>query len=110
METPAELGLGYAQFEQRFVQGFHEFGRIVRPTVGQCGPGLIPDALVRVEFGGVGRQGFQVNSMTAAQQGADGVSLVGAAVVPNHDDDPTQMPEQMAQEVGHFDVVEVGLG
>src|SRR3990172_4467552 len=109
MEAPTEFGLGQAQFDQRFVQGFREFGRIVGPTVGQQCPSPVPNPLVRVEFGGVGRQGFQVDSPTAAQQRADGVSLVGAAVVPDYDDEAAQMVEQMAQKIGHLDVIEVGF-
>ena len=110
VEAPAEFGLGQAEFDQDFRQRSRKFGGSVGPTVGQRRPSLVPDPLVRVEFGGVRGQSFQMKAPIAAQQGADGVSLVRAAVVPDHHDEAAQMSEQMAQEVGHLDVVEVGLG
>ena len=109
VEAPTELCLGQAKFNQDFRQCLGKFGRIVGPTVGQRRASLVPHALIRVEFGGVRRQGFQVDSPTAAQQRADGVSSVGAAVVPDYDDEAAQVSEQMAQEIGHLDVIEVGL-
>jgi len=84
-------------------------GAGVGSSVGQRRAGLVPDTLVGVEFGGIGRQGFQAQAPTAAKQGAYRVAPVAATIVPEHDDTPAQMLEQVPQEIGHRDIIEVGF-
>lgn len=91
MDTPAQCGSRAAEFAQFPGNGIEQLRRIVRSAVGEFVVHLIPDAFVRVEFRGISREGLQEQARVLSQEGADGLSLVNAAIVPHDDDMFAQM-------------------
>ena len=67
-------------------------------TVGQAALGLLPDAFVRVELGGVAREAVEMQPRMTGLQRTDGIAAVDRAVVPDHDHGTAKMSEQVAQE------------
>ena len=85
---------------------------MIRSTVGQGVVRLVPNAFVGIQFGRVGGKAFQMQSAKASAQVSDRVAFVGFAVVPNDEDVPLQVPEQITQEptnLGLLDVFAVQL-
>jgi len=109
VEAPPELGLGAAEAGQDFAEGVGQFCWVIRAPVGKRCARLVPDALVGVEFGSIGRQRFNAYSLAAAQEGAHVVSLVATTVVPDDDHEAAQVFQQMPKENGDLSVVEVGV-
>lgn len=107
MEAPAEFGWRFADSKQRRFECLHEFGGGVWSPVGEDGSRLVPDCLVRVEFGRVRGKGFESKAPLATQESPHGLSLVTAAVVEDHDDEASKVSQQVAEERGHVDVVKV---
>ena len=78
------------------VQGVH----VRRAGVGQRVVfEVAPPVFVGVEFGRVAREVFQVKSPTPPEPRPQCPALVGRQVVPDHHHAPTQVPEQVTQEV-----------
>jgi hypothetical protein len=69
--------------------------------------GLIPDALIRVEFRSVGREAFQAQPRETTTEFADGFAFMGFAIVPYHDHRAAQMTQYVAQEFTHFGLLDV---
>jgi len=107
VETPTEFSLERTNFRDDFAQVILELPRIVRPSVGEGGAGLIPHSFVGIEFRSVGRQQFQMDAPTTAEEGSHGVALMATAIVPDHDHMPPKMLEQLPQEIRHRHVIEI---
>jgi len=93
-----EFALGASDVFQGVEEVTHEGIEIVRAAVGQRGLGQGPDALIRVQLGGVGGEAFQVEAGKPAAELADGLAPMGAPIVPEDNDVPAQVPEEVAQE------------
>jgi hypothetical protein len=67
----------------------------------------LPDTLVRVELGCVGRKPDQVQPVDAVAQGPDQVALVGVASVPEQEHVTAEMPEQVTKEEAYLRLLDV---
>lgn len=81
----------------------------VRATVGQRVLCLGPDALVGVEFRSIGRKGFETQAGVLTKKGADRLTFVDSAVVPDDDDVSAQVAQEMTQEAADFFAMDVLL-
>ena len=70
----------------------------VGSAVGQTALGLLPDAFVRIELGGVAREAVEMQPGMTCLQRTDGIAAVDRAVVPDHDHGTSKMSEQVTQE------------
>lgn len=87
-------------------------GDIVGATVGETPFGVGPDGFVGVELRGVGRKEFEMQPREPAADFANPVSFMNAGVVPDHDDVPAEVSQQVAEELADLavpDVVRVTL-
>lgn len=110
METPAQFPRGCADSCHGLAQHFRQFRRVVRPDVRQCGSGLVPHALVGIQFGGVGRKRFEADPSAAAAEEVNIFTLVNFSVVPDHDEAALNLFQQMPQERGYVHGMNVGFG
>lgn len=91
--------------------GAHVAGQdeqVVRPAVGQDSLGELPDVLVRVQLGGVGRKVLDAEAPEAAAQSLDQGSAMDLDAIPEHDEGAAKVAEQLAHEradVGRLEVV-----
>jgi len=90
-------------------QDVHERGRRVGPAVGQPGLEELPDALVGVQFRGVGWEGDQMESGRAAEQVLDRLPTMNAAIVEQHDEVARDLPQQRPEEARHLVALDIVL-
>jgi len=81
---------------ERLVERTRQFVEVVGASIGQRMVGLIPDALIRVEFRSVGREALQAEPRETTTEFADGFAFVGFAIVPYHDHTAAQMTQYVA--------------
>jgi hypothetical protein len=86
LDAPAEERRRGGQATDFLGQDVQKFGRRIGPAVGQVGLEVIPDALVRVQLWGVGREGFQVQPGRTAEELLHGLPAMNAAIVEQHDE------------------------
>jgi len=90
----------------------HQFGLRVRPTISQGAFEVIPDALVGIQFGGVRREGHQMQTTRAVKQFSDWIATMDSAVVQQHDQMSSNLAQQLTQEANDLfalDVVRIQL-
>ena len=108
MNASAQPARRLLQCPQRSVQPPVEGVEISGAAIGQASLGIRPDALVGIEFGGVGREIFQMEPRVAATQLPDRFALVDRSIIEEHDHVAPQVAQQMEEEgadVGVADVV-----
>jgi len=66
-----------------------------------------PDTFVGIELRRIGREAFQVQTRKGSTQGADGLTSVGAAVVPQHNHLFAQVAQKMPEKLAHLGVLDV---
>ena len=80
---------------------------VVGATVGESAFGVGPDRFVGVELRGVGRKAFEMQSRKPATDFSNPFSFVNAGVVPNHDDVPAEVAQQVPEELADLVVPDV---
>lgn len=70
---------------------------IVQTGVRQIMAAQSPDSFIGIEFRGIRRKRFEMQPGKAPTQRANRLALVLPAVVPQHDDRPSQMAQEMTQ-------------
>ena len=80
---------------------------VVGPPVGQLPLGERPDALVRIQLGGVGRERLEVQSGDSGAERADDGTLVDRPVVPHDDHAAAKVAEKLPEERTHGRGLEV---
>ena len=110
MEAPAKFHLGFAKLIEHHLRILGKLVWIIGAAISHCRTHLVPHAFIRVQFRGVGRQSLQPYSTIPAQKRTYGFSPVMPTIVPDHNNETTQMLEQLTQEIGNCDVVKIGIG
>ena len=85
---------------------------VVRATVGETPFGVGPDGFVGVELRGVGRKAFEMQPREPTADFPNRFSFVNAGVVPDQDDVPAEVAQQVAEEFADLvvpDVLRVAL-
>lgn len=104
----AEGGGGAAHTTKGREEIARQRGEPVGPAIGEGGFREGPDPLIGVEFGRVGRQELKVEARDPVTQRVDGGPFVDPSVVPEHDDRPPQVPEEMAKELTDLGLADIG--
>jgi len=107
METRPETGRRVAEVCQSRKDLPGQFVQIIGPAVGQRAFGLVPDAFIRVEFGSVAGEVFDMKTRMPMQEATDPVPFVNLAVVPEQNDMAAQMSEKVAQKGAYFRAADV---
>src|ERR1035437_8954523 len=102
VDTPTQTRLRSAEFMKGFFYEEHQLLRVVWSSVGHR-------SCVGVEFGSIGRQGFEPQATGGTEKGANRLPFMTASVVPDDGERPSDMTEKVPEEVGSFYVVEVRI-
>ena len=87
--------------------GDHQLREIMRLAIRESLLGQLPHALVRIELRRIGREALQVKPRGAGAQLTDELAAMGIAAVPQDDDVPADLPEQLSQEVAGLQLSDV---
>lgn len=86
---------------------FHEFVLVVRSAVGEGPFQVIPYALIRIQFRGIGREELQMQTRKPMTEVTQRLALVNPAVVQQGNDMASQVPQQCTQECAHLFLLDV---
>ncbi len=109
LDTAAQEGVGGGESTDVHGQDVHECCRRIGTAVGQPGLEELPDALVGMQFRGVGREGDQMESGGAAEQVLDRLAPMNAAIVEQHDEVARDLPQQGAEEERNLVALDIVL-
>ena len=79
-----------------------------RAAVSKLGLEMVPDLLIGVELRRIGGKALDHQARMARQEAVESRPAVDRAAVPQHDDRPAQLAQQLAQEAGDFKLGEIG--
>ena len=82
---------------------------VLKQTVGCVPLEVVPDLLDRVEFGGVLWERLDMQPRIVLKQFSDRWTFVDAPLVPKQDDRTAQVAQQLTQELGHVESLEIVL-
>ncbi len=112
MGAPPKAALGPLDVSKRAAKVTTHRGEVVGAAVGETPFGVGPDGFIGVELRGVGRKEFEMQPREAAADFPNPFSFVDAGVVPDHNDGPTEVAQQVSEEFAHLvvpDVLRVAL-
>jgi len=112
MDASSKAALGSLDVSKRAAKMTTHGADVVWATVGETPFGVGPDGFVGVELRGVGRQEFEMQSREPATDFPNPFSFVNAGVVPDHNDVPAEVAQQVSEEFAHLvvpDVLRVAL-
>ncbi len=109
MDASAKAALGPFDISERAAKVTTHHGDVVGATVGETPFGVGPDGFVGVELRGVGRKEFEMEPREAAAEFPNAFSFVNAGVVPDHDDVPAEVAQQVPEESADLAVPDVRL-
>ena len=107
MDASPKATLGALDASKRAAKVTTHRGDVVGATVGETTLGVGPDGFVGVELRGVGREVFEMQPRELAADFANPFSFVNAGVVPDHDDVPAEVAQQVAEEFADLIVPDV---
>ncbi len=112
VDASPKAALGPLDVSKRSAKVTAHHGDVVGATVGETPFGVGPDGFVRVELRGVGRKEFEMQPRELAAEFPNPFSSVNAGVVPDHDDVPAEVAQQVPEEFADLvvsDVLRVAL-
>ncbi len=112
MDASSKAALGPLDVSKRAAKMTTHGGDVVWATVGETPFGVGPDGFVGVELRGVGRKEFEMQPREPAADFANPLSFVNTGVVPDHDDVPAEVVQQVPEKFADFvvpDVLRVAL-
>ncbi len=107
MEASAEAALGPLDVSKRAAKVTTHHGDVIGATVGEAPFGVGPDSFVGVELRGVGRKAFEMQPREPATDFPNPFSLVNGGVIPDHDDLPAEVAQQVPEELADLAVPDV---
>ncbi len=112
VDAPPKAALGPLDVSKRVAKVTTHRGNVVGTTVGQTPFGVGPDGFVGVELRGVGWKAFEMQPREPAADFLNPFSLVNGGVIPDHDDVPAEVAQQVPEECADLvvpDVLRVAL-
>jgi len=112
VDAPPKPALGSLEVSKRAAKVTTHRGDVVGATVGETSFGVGPDGFVGVELRGVGRKAFEMQPREPTADFPNRFSFVNAGVVPDHDDVPAEVAQQVPEEFADLvvpDVLHVAL-
>ena len=82
-------------------------GDVVGATVGELSFGVRPDRFVGIELRGIGRQIFEMKAGVVTTDFSNPISFVNARVVPDDEDVPAKVAQQVPEEFADLVVSDV---
>jgi hypothetical protein len=107
--APTEVATVGANGFQGFDHGDHQFGEIMGLAIREALLGQLPDALIGVELRRIGREALQVEPRGVSAKLTYELAAMGVCAVPQNDDVPGELPEQLPQEVAGLELSDVLL-
>ena len=107
VDEPAKAALGALDVSKRAAKMTTHRGEVVGATIGETAFGVGPDGFVGVELRGVGRKMFEMQSRESAADFPNPFSFVNAGVVPDHEDVPAKVAQQVPEEFADLVVSDV---
>ncbi len=107
MDAPPKPALGSLDVSKRAAKVTTHHGDVVGATVGETPFGVGPDGFVGVELRGVGRKAFEMQPREPTADFPNRFSFVDAGVVPDHDDVPAEVAQQVPEEFADLVVADV---
>ena len=108
MNAGPKESLGVPNAMDSATESASKFNDVLGRTVGQSTLGFRPHELVRVKLRGIGREPMHVEPLVAAQKLLDDDAPVDGAAIPEEHNQPTQVPEKVAQESDDLHSRDVG--
>ena len=112
MDASPKAALGPLDVSQRAAKVTMQHGEVVGSAVGEAPFGVGPDGFIGIELRGVGRKQLEMEPRKPTTDFSDPFSFVNAGIVPDHDDAPAEMAQQVAEKIAHLvvpDVLRVAL-
>jgi hypothetical protein len=112
VDASPKAALGPLDVSKRAAKVTTHRGDVVGAAVGETPFGVGPDGFVGVELRRVGRKEFEMQPRKPAADFPNPVSFVNTGVVPDHDDVPAEMAQQVPEEFADLvvpDVLRVAL-
>jgi len=112
VDAPPKPALGSLDVSKRAAKVTTHRGDVVGATVGETSFGVGPDGFVGVELRGVGRKAFEMQPREPTADFPNRFSFVNAGVVPDQDDVPAEVAQQVPEEFADLvvpDVLRVAL-
>jgi hypothetical protein len=109
LDASAEEIWGGSQSADFVGQYVHQLGFRIRPAVGQMVLEMVPDSFVGVQFRSVRGERHEVKTARASEEFLHRIAAMDGAVVQQHDQMPTDLTQEMAQEDDHLCALNVVL-
>lgn len=109
LDAAPQQYLGAREFAKFLGECVHQFILIVGSPVGEDSFQVIPYALVRIEFRGIGREELQVQTGKTIAEVTQRLPFVDGAVVQQDDDVTSKVPQQSPQEDTNLFLLDVRL-
>ncbi len=107
VDAPPKAALGPLEISKRAAKVTTHRGDVVGATVGETPFGVGPDGFVGVELRGVGWKEFEMQPRELAADFPNSFSFVNAGVVPDHDNVPAEVAQQVPEEFADLAVPDV---
>jgi hypothetical protein len=109
VDAPPKAALGPLDVSKRAAKVTTHRGDVIGATVGETPFRVGPDGFVGVELRSVGRRQFEMQPQEPAADLPNPFSFVNARVVPDHDDVPAEVAQQVPEEFADLTVPDVRL-
>ena len=107
MDASPKAALGPLDVSKCAAKVTAHHGDVVGATIGETPFGVGPDGFVGVELRRVGRKEFEMQPREAAADFPNPFSFVNAGVVPDHNDVPAEVAQQVSEEFADLAVPDV---
>ncbi len=107
MDASAKAAGGLLDVSKRAAKAMTQHGDVVRATVGETPFGVGPDGFVGVELRSIGRKVFEMQPGELTADFSNSFSFVNACVVPDDEDVPTEVAQQVPEEFADLVVSDV---
>ena len=107
MDASSKTAGGSLDAAKRAAKAMAQHANVVCATVGETSFGVGPDGFVRVELWGVGRKKFEMQAREPAADFPNPFSFVNARVVPDDEDVPAKVAQQVPEKFADLVVSDV---
>ena len=107
VDASSKAARGSLDVSKRAPKATVQHGDVVRATVGELSFGVRPDRFVGIELRGIGRQTFEMQSGVVTADFSNSISFVNARVVPDDEDVPAKVAQQVSEEFADLVVPDV---
>ncbi len=107
VDASPKTALGPLDIAKRAAKVTTHHRNVVGAAVGETPFGVGPDSFVWIQLRGVGRKEFEMQPREPAADFPDRFSFVNAGVVPEHDDMPAEVTQQVPKEFADLVVSDV---